>query len=92
MELTGQIILDEETMDALKEKIREEIINDIKENGNYFDEIEQYMNDLNFEPYIEMIRSTIDNVISKINKENIRFDSEHRAYHRILAIKALLDI
>lgn len=92
MELKGQVILDKESMDALEEKIREEIINDIKENGNYSSEIEKYMNDCNFESYMRMIKCTIDNVISKIDKEDISFDSGWKAYHQILAIKTILDI
>lgn len=92
MELRGQVILDEKSMDKLKDQIRQEIIDEIKEEGNYASEIERYMNDCNFESYIGMIICTIDNVISKIDKENIRFNSEEKAYHRILAIKSILDI
>ena len=50
------------------------------------------MNDCNYESYMEMIRCTIDNVIAKIDKENIHFNSERKAYRRILAIKSILDI
>lgn len=92
MELKGQVILDEKSMDELKDQIRQEIIDEIKEEGNYASEIERYMNDCNFESYMRMIICTIDNVISKIDKENILFNSEEKAYHRILAIKSILDI
>lgn len=92
MELKGQVILDKESMDKLKDQIRQEIVDEIKEEGNYASEIEKFMNDCNFESYIQMIKCTIDNVISKIDKENIRFRSEEKAYHRILAIKSILDI
>lgn len=92
MELRGQITLDEETMSKLKDQIREEVIEDIKENGNYSSEIEKYMNDCSFESYMRMIECTIDNVIKKTNKENIHFNSGWKAYRRILAIKSLMDI
>lgn len=92
MELKGQVILDKESMDALEEKIRAEIIDDIKENGNYSSEIEKYMNDCNFKSYMRMIECTINNVVSKINKEDFNFNSDYKAYHRILAIKTILDI
>lgn len=92
MELKGQVILDKESMDELKDQIRQEIIDEIKEEGNYSSEIERYMNDCNYESYMEMIRCTIDNVIAKIDKDNIRFNSERKAYRRILAIKSILDI
>lgn len=91
MELKGQVILDEESMKALKNQIREEVINDIKENGNYLSEIEEYMNNCNFEYYMRIIKSTIDNVISKINKEDI-CGSSWKTYYQILAIKSMLDI
>lgn len=54
MELKGQVILDDETMDKLKKQIREEVINEIKEDGNYSSEIEEYMNSCNFENYMRM--------------------------------------
>ena len=92
MDLRGQVILDKKSMDALKEKMRDEIIDDIKKNGNYSSEIEKYMNDCNYESYIAMIKCTINNVISKIDKENIHFDSERKTYHQILGIRAILDI
>lgn len=77
MELKGHVILDEETMEKLKSQIRQEVINDIKEDGNYSSEIEEYLNDFNFKSYLGMIRYTIDNVIYKINKEeDISFSSD----------------
>ncbi len=69
LKLTGEVILDNESMEELKEKIREEVINDIKENGNYFSEIERYLNDCNYKSYVILIKDTIDNVISKIDKK-----------------------
>lgn len=92
MELKGQVILDDETMKKLKEQIREEVIDDIKKNGNYSSEIERYMDDCNFEYYIRMIKNTIDNIIRKTNKEDIHFESGWKAWRQISAIKFLLDI
>lgn len=92
MELKGQVILDDETMDKLKEQIREEVINDIKENGNYSSEIEEYMNDCNFEYYIKMIEHTIDNVIKNTNKEDIHFESGWKAWNRLMTLKSLFSI
>lgn len=93
MELKGQVILDEETMNNLKSQIRQEVINDIKEDGNYSSEIEQYLNDCDYKSYMKMIDYTIDNVISKIDKEkDISFSSDLKAYNQILAIKAILEI
>ena len=92
MELKGQVILDEETMKKLKNQIRQEVINDIKEDGNYSSEIEEYLNDCNFKSYMKMIDYTIDNVISKMNKEDICFESDRKAYNQILAVKAMLEI
>ena len=42
MELKGQVILDKESMDELKGQIRQEIIDEIKEEGNYSSEYELY--------------------------------------------------
>ena len=92
MELKGQVILDEETMKKLKSQIRQEVINEIKEDGNYSSEIEEYLNDCNFISYMKMIDYTIDNVVSKIDKEDVRFEPDRKAYRQILAIKSILEI
>lgn len=92
MELKGQIILDDETMDNLKDEIREEVIEDIRKSGNYSHEIERYMSDCNFESYMEMIEKTIDNMIEKTNEEDIHFDTGRRRWKQLLAMKSLLNI
>ena len=92
IELKGRIILDNETMDNLRDEVRQEIISDIKQNGNYSHEIEEFMNDCDYESYINMIEGTIDNIIKKTNIEDIRFNSELRKWKQLLAIKSLLDI
>ena len=78
MELRGQVILDEKSMDKLKGQIRQEVINEIKEDGNYSSEIEEYLNDCNFVSYMRMIDYTIDNVVSKMDKEDVHFESDRR--------------
>lgn len=92
MELKGQIILDDETMDNLKDEIRKEVVEDIRESGNYSHEIERYMNDCNFESYMRMIEKTIDNMIEKTNEEDIHFDTGRRRWKQLLTMKNLLDI
>lgn len=92
MELKGTITLDEDTMEKLREQIREEVIEDIKNNGNYSAEIKKYLNDCSFEYYMRMIECTIENVIKRTNKDDIHFDSGWKAWHRLHAIKSLLEI
>ena len=92
MELKGTVILDKETMSKLKDQIREEVIEDIKNDGNYFSEIEKYLNDCDFESYITIIKGTIDNIISKTDENDIHFDSGWKKWHELLAIKRLFDI
>lgn len=76
MELKGQVILDEDTMDNLKKQIRREVIDEIKENGSYSFEIEKYMNNCDFKSYMEMIENTIHQVIknSYENETYIKHD------------------
>lgn len=92
MELKGTVTLDEETMEGLREKIREEVIEDIKNNGNYSSEIEKYLNDCNFESYMRMIECTIENVIKKTSEEDIHFNSGWKTWCRLHAIESLLKI
>lgn len=95
MELKGQVILDEDTMDNLKKQIRREVIDEIKENGNYSFEIEKYMKNCDFESYIRMIENTIQQVIENSYKNDIYVEhdqSDRKGWNRIIAIKKLLDI
>ena len=93
MELKGTVTLDEETLDALKEDIRKEVIEEIRKDGNYSNEIKIFLEDCNHEQYMRMITATIDSVINKTNpEEDLHFDSGRKAWDRILAIKALLKI
>ena len=92
MELKGKVILDEESMDELKDQLRQDIVKEIKEEGLYSSEIEQFLNECSYELYIRMIQCTIGNVISKTNKEDIHWNSEKKTYQRLLAIKSILDI
>lgn len=92
MELKGTVTLDEKTMEELREHIREEVINDIKEGGNYFEEIEKYLNDCDFETYMQLITNTLDGVIERTKDEDIRFNSDEKTYNRLLAIKSILNI
>ena len=92
MELKGTVTLDEKTMEELREHIREEVINDIKEGGNYFNEIEKYLNDCDFETYMQLIINTLDGVIERTKDEDIRFNSDEKTYNRLLAIKSILNI
>ena len=41
--LTGRVELDKESMEALKSEIREEIINDMAENGLLHEEVIKYL-------------------------------------------------
>ena len=92
MELKGIVTLDDKTMAELRENIRKEVIEDIKNKGNYSFEIEKYLNDCKFESYMRMIECTIENVIERTNEEDIHFDSGWKAWRRLHAIKSLLKI
>lgn len=91
MELTGKVILDEDTMDMLKEEVREEVIEDIKNNGNYSSEIETYLNDCNIVRYQKILEDTIDNVISNDTCRNSNC-ATMKTYNKLLAIQAILNI
>ena len=92
MELKGTVTLDEETMEELREQIREEVIEDIKNKGNYSSEIERYLSDCKFETYVRLIELTIEDVIERTSEEDIKFESGCKAWHRLNAIKSLLEI
>lgn len=92
MELRGTVTLDDDTMDNLTEQIREEVIEDIKNNGNYSYEIEKYLKDCNFREYVSMIKDTVDYIISKTEKKTIYFDNDKKKWNTLLAISSIFKI
>lgn len=92
MELRGTVMLDDDTMDNLTEQIREEVIEDIKNNGNYSYEIEKYLKDCNFREYVSMIKDTVDYIISKTEKKTIYFDNDKKKWNTLLAISSIFKI
>lgn len=92
MKLTGTVLLDEQTMNNLKEEIRKEVLEDIKSDGNYEGEIIQFLEDCDYSGYLYMIHTTINHILNKTNEQEITFASDKVRYKKLLAIKAILDI
>lgn len=87
MKLTGEVILDDTTMEDLKEEVRKEVIEEIKENGNYKDEIETFLSNTTSETYLTILANTIDSVLERDNDARITYTRK-----RLLAIKSILNI
>ena len=75
--LTGRVELDKESMEALKSEIREEIINDMAENGLLHKEVIKYLKTSDSR-FFNLIHGTIDKSISigneKEEKNEFHFD------------------
>lgn len=92
MELKGTVILDKSSMDYLREEIREEVVADIEKNGSYGTEIERYLKDCSCNSYVALIKESIDKIIEKTDESQLTFDSDRKAYRRLLAIKSVLSL
>ena len=75
--LTGRVELDKESMEALKSEIREEIINDMAENG-LLEEVIKYLKTSDSSTFFNLVHGTIDKSISigneKEEKNEFHFD------------------
>lgn len=93
MKLTGEVILDKESEEALREKIREEIIKEIAENGNYSDEIERYLLQCSFKSYYTLLRDTIDKVLGDVNEDKeIHFQNERNMFKKLQTIQSIIKL
>lgn len=76
--LTGRVELDKESMEVLKSEIREEIINDIADNGLLHEEVVKYLKTSDSSTFFNLIHGTIDKSISigneKEEKNEFHFD------------------
>lgn len=76
--LTGRVELDRESMEAIKSEMREEIINDMAENGLLHEEVESYLKTSDSTTLFNLIHGTIDESISigneKEEKNEFHFD------------------
>lgn len=64
MELKGTVTLDEESMDSLREEIREEVMENIKKNGLYQEEVLRYLNDCDHKTYAKLLSKTLNDVVN----------------------------
>lgn len=92
MELTGKIILDDTTINELRNQIREEVIEDIKKNGLYLSEAEEILRYCKLNEYVGVVARTIIDVLGNITEEDIRFTSDVKNKYILLAISNILKI
>lgn len=92
MELHGTVTLDKESMEKLKDKIRKEVIKEIKESGNTENEIELFLRDLSCNTYLRILRDTLCDVLNNTNKSEFRWDYDKKAYDILCIIYSLISI
>lgn len=92
MKLIGEVTLDKESMENLKESVRSDVIADIKSDSLYSEEVKKYLNECDPTSYVKIIESTIDNVLDSIVEDDIAFKSDKRAFKQLSAIRSLLKI
>lgn len=83
LKLTGQVLLDDESMNKLRESIRKEIIQEIKEDGHYTSEIKQFLNELDAKSYYNMISQTISDIIQKTDPEKFTWSDDQLKFDKL---------
>lgn len=71
MELTGKVVLDDESYAKVCRAAREEVVERIQERGCAADEIEKFLEDCDCREYVRMIRKTIDTIMNKTNENGV---------------------
>lgn len=91
--LTGQVILDDESMETLTKQIREQVMLDIKDSGLYHDEGIEWLKQLGFNGYYNALSLTLKTVLDRVDaKKDIVFKDEQDRYSKLEIIKSLLEL
>ena len=79
MELTGKVILDDETLKALKKEVREDVLNDIKEDGLSYKEAVRFATEIdNVGECMNFMRATLPILVAKLENSEFHFDDEKK--------------
>lgn len=92
IELKGSVVLDEETLEKLKVKIREEVIKEIKTDGYDSNESVDIISSFNHISYYNILYLSIDKILDKTDIKNISFESDKKKYEKLRIIKKILDL
>lgn len=92
MELYGTVQLNDRSMEELKESIREQVIQEMRESGNTFTEIETFLNDLSYKSYLQMIRLTLPKILRDTKESDIIWSEDKKSYQILNVISGLLSI
>lgn len=88
--LSGTVKLDADSMEALRAQVREEVVQNIEDNGIYADEAERYLRKCSYQRYLELIVDTIGVAVKKAEKEDSSWRDDERKKNRLQAIQSLL--
>ena len=92
MELKGSITLDEETMDSLREEIREEVMADIEKSDLYLEEVERYLQQCDYKTYANLLEETLDGLLDRTDPESITWKDDKRKWQKLQTIKVILEL
>lgn len=92
MELKGTVTLDAETMNSLREEIREEVLQEIKEKGLYFSEVEKYLRECDYNSYAKLLSVTLNEIVNNTDSESITWKEDKRRLQKLQLIKKLWEL
>ena len=92
MKLTGEVILDDETLNKLRSELKADLRVRIQERGLYAEEAMAYMNGCDYTVYLSLIKQTINTVVDNTSEDKLRFPSDQAAFKKLQLIKGILDL
>lgn len=92
LKLSGEVILDDETMEELKEKVRQEVINDIQKDGLSYEEAVRFLREIdNISGFMNTLKATIPEFVDKFKDKDKYFDDDIK-YKKIKLINDILNL
>lgn len=77
IKLTGEVILDDKTLNALKENVRQEVLLEIRNNGLWDEEVEKFLSEIdNAEGFMNILLRVFPKFLNNIDKEKFHFNDE----------------
>lgn len=92
MKLTGEVILDDATLDELKAEIKANIVKRIQEEGMYAREAEAFLLSCSYSTYRDLIKRTINEAIENGLRSVRMFPSDEVALQQLKIIKDILNL
>lgn len=90
--LHGNVVLDEASMRALRNQIRDEVVEKIQKDGLYSEEAERFMEMCSLSQYMRILENTAEDMLKKAEEEDSHWTDDIQKVRTLKAIVAVLSL